>query len=69
MSLAMPALEDDALLVCHRIAGRSTIEFMLVAIDVGITLRRGSGIYRAGYPGLLSGLLGGIHRVGALCFS
>jgi hypothetical protein len=46
MSSAMPALEDDALLVCHRIADEgSNIEFILAAIDVGITLRRGSRMF------------------------
>ena len=45
MSSAVPALEDDALLVCHLIVDADPIiEFMLVAIDV-VTLGRGSGIF------------------------
>jgi hypothetical protein len=45
MSSAIPALEHDALLVCHRIADADPIWVMIVAIDVGITLRRGSGVF------------------------
>src|SRR5262249_9584449 len=48
ISSTMLALEDDALLVCHLIADfRSHIELMLSRTRVGITPRRGSGMFRA----------------------
>jgi hypothetical protein len=47
-SATISALKDDALPVCHLIADfRSHIELMLSRTRVGITPRRGSGIFRA----------------------